>query len=119
MEELFEKLSTYKGQELKCKYLSGKSIIPLDGILKDVDYYKGITLGAVILPFIAMASGIIEIRTLDDEILYLNENMTVENHCKTPEELEAKKKELFGDDYEEKKKAYSLKKHTVKPNSVN
>ena len=45
--------------------------------------------------------------------------MTVENQCKTPEELEAKKKELFGDDYEEKKKAYSLKKHTVKPNSVN
>ena len=75
MEELFEKLSTYKGQELKCKYLSGNKIIPLEGILKDVDYYKGITLGAVILPFIAMASGIIEIRTLDDEILYLNENM--------------------------------------------
>ncbi|MBR4830658.1 MAG: hypothetical protein IKZ96_02710 [Bacilli bacterium] len=117
--EIFEKIKEYIGQKVILYYYHGGNVFEITQELKGVEDYSNVTLANTSYPFINKVSGIGTITTLDGKVIYNNPIINEAYICKTDEEFEECKKQTFGEDYQEKKKAYNLQKHTVKPKSVN
>lgn len=113
--EIFDKLKDHIGEKVIIYYYHGSTVFKITDVLREVDDYTGVTIGNIRYPFINKSSGIGTISTLDGKIVYDNSIINEAYECANDEELEEYKKQMFGEDYQEEKKAYSLCKHTVKP----
>ena len=112
--EIFDKLKDHIGETVIIYYYHGSTVFEITEVLKEVDDYTGVTIGNIRYPFINKTSGIGTISTLDGKPIYDNNIINEAYECANDEELEEYKKQMFGEDYQEKKKTYSLSKHTVK-----
>lgn len=113
--EIFDKLKDHIDEKVIIYYYHGSTVFKITDVLREVDDYTGVTIGNIRYPFINKSSGIGTISTLDGKIVYDNNIINEAYECANDEELEEYKKQMFGEDYQERKKAYSLCKHTVKP----
>ena len=117
IEEIFKVLKENIGNTLKCTYISGNSEKVVEAELKDVIDYKAIIIGHITLPFLGLSVAIKRIETINNEVLFNNNSIENEYINETPEELDERKKKLFGDDYLEKYHNYIYNKYTTRKKS--
>ena len=118
MEEIFTLLKGYIDTELICTYIAYGKEKQIEARLKDVIDYKAIVIGNMTIPFIGSSVAIKKIETKIHENLYENNDIDISYNNDTPEELDARKVKLFGEDYLEKYHRYLYNKYTVKYKNV-